>query len=163
MPDRPPHPPPHALGLPEPTSAALAGWPIRIEVPVYWGEMDSYEHLNNTVYLRHFESVRVVWFERIGLDRMKDERGIGGILAETRCRFRAPVTYPDRLVVAGRTVELGEDRFRMEYRIHSLRLDRTAAEGEGTIVIYDYRAGRKTAIPADLRAAIERLDPGLAG
>jgi len=30
----------------------LAGFPVRIEVPVAWGEMDAFGHVNNVVYLR---------------------------------------------------------------------------------------------------------------
>ena len=37
----------------------LAGYPVRIEVPVAWGEMDAFGHVNNVVYFRYFESARI--------------------------------------------------------------------------------------------------------
>ena len=69
----------------------LAAYPVRIAVPVAWGEMDAMGHVNNVVYLRYFESVRMVYLERIGLMAHMQEHGVGPILAETRCRFRLPL------------------------------------------------------------------------
>ena len=37
----------------------LAKFPVVIEIPVAWGEMDSMGHVNN-IYFRHFESARMV-------------------------------------------------------------------------------------------------------
>ena len=42
------------------------GFPIVIELPVQWGEMDAYGHVNNTVLFRYFESARMAYFERCG-------------------------------------------------------------------------------------------------
>src|SRR5687768_14878016 len=39
-------------------AALLAGLPVVVELPVVWGEMDSYRHVNNAVYFRYFESAR---------------------------------------------------------------------------------------------------------
>lgn len=41
--------------LPEP----LAGFPVRVDIPVAWGEMDAFGHVNNVVYFRYFESARI--------------------------------------------------------------------------------------------------------
>ena len=46
-------------------SARLAHYPVRLVVPVAWGEMDSMRHVNNIVYFRWFESARFAYFERI--------------------------------------------------------------------------------------------------
>ncbi len=37
----------------------IAGYPVVIHQPVVWGEMDFYRHVNNTVYFRYFENVRL--------------------------------------------------------------------------------------------------------
>ena len=34
-------------------------FPVVIELPVQWGEMDAFGHVNNVVYLRWFESGRI--------------------------------------------------------------------------------------------------------
>ena len=35
-------------------------------MPVRWGDMDAYNHVNNTVYFRYLEQTRVEWLEQIG-------------------------------------------------------------------------------------------------
>ena len=75
----------------------LAGFPVFVENPVVWGEMDSYRHVNNTVYFRYFENARLEYFRRLGWFEYEQETGIGPILAATQARFRKPLTYPDRV------------------------------------------------------------------
>lgn len=137
---------------------ALDPYPVRLHLPVVWGDMDANLHLNNTVYLRHFENVRVSYFEAIGLEEAKKELGIGGILRDTYCRFKAPVDYPDSLWIGGRVDEVGEDRFTMGYLIWSVERKCVAAEGNGTIVCYDYRRQAKTAFPPSILNRIRELE-----
>jgi len=42
-------------------------WPISLELPVQWGEMDAFQHVNNVAYLRWFESARIAYFEAAGV------------------------------------------------------------------------------------------------
>jgi acyl-CoA thioester hydrolase len=53
---------------------------------------------------------------------------------------------------------VGEDRFVMHYAVFSHRLGRLAAEGEGTLVCFDYRQSRKAAVPEGLRRRIAELE-----
>jgi acyl-CoA thioester hydrolase len=32
----------------------LAGYPVILDIPVAWGEMDALRHVNNIVYFRYF-------------------------------------------------------------------------------------------------------------
>ena len=129
----------------------LEGYPVVIEVPVAWGEMDAFQHVNNIVYFRYFESVRMACFERVGLKDLLERTGIGPILASTSCRFKFPLTYPDTVSVATRISSIEETRFGMDYLVVSHAHQRVAAEGEGVIVSYDYREKRKAPIPDELR------------
>jgi len=137
---------------------AFESWPVELDVAVKWGEMDAYQHLNNTVYFRYFEDARIAYFERVDLHRLKEQTGIGPILASTRCRFRVPLTYPDTVTVAARVAELGDDRFRMEYQVRSHRHGKIAAEGGGVLVPLDYATGRKVPLPDVLRQRIDALE-----
>ncbi len=136
----------------------LKAYPVVIEIPVAWGEMDSLGHVNNIVYFRYFESVRMAYFDETGFWRYMEETGVGPILASTQCRFRLPLEYPDTVSVGARVSEVGEDRFPMEYLIVSHRHARVAAEGVGLIVAYDYREKRKAALPDEIRRRIEALE-----
>lgn len=138
-------------------SEHLSGFPVVIDLPVAWGEMDAFQHVNNIVYFRYFESVRMACFERIGLTEMLESEGVGPILASTQCRFRLPLTYPDTVAVGARIEDVSEDRFTMRYRVVSHRHGRIAADGDGLIVTYDYRAGTKVPVPEELRRRIAEL------
>lgn len=136
----------------------LAGFPVVIETPVAWGEMDAAQHVNNIVYLRYFESARIAYFERLGFMEIMDQTGIGPILAEIHCRYRKPLTYPDTVSVGVRVSEMGEGRLVVQHRVVSHKLEAVAAEGEGTLVAYNYREKRKAAIPDEIRQRIEKLE-----
>ncbi len=126
---------------------------VVIERPVTWGAMDAFQHVNNTVYFRYFEDVRIAYFD--GVLGERNEHGVGPILAETRCRFKAPLGYPDTVRIGTWISEVGEDRFTMEYVVVSERLARVAAIGSGLIVCYDYRAGHKAELPESWRARLQ--------
>lgn len=137
----------------------LHDYPVVIDIPVAWGEMDAFQHVNNVAYFRYFESGRIAYFERLKLMTTNEATGIGPILASTQARFRAPLTYPDTISVGVRVSSIGSDRFLMQYALYSRQLQTIAATGEGMIVMYDYRAGKKAEIAAELRAAILALEP----
>ena len=44
---------------------ALGSWPVSVELPVQWGEMDDFGHVNNAVFLRWFESARIAYFQHL--------------------------------------------------------------------------------------------------
>src|SRR5437868_8892011 len=93
----------------------LAGFPVTVDLPVVWGEMDSYRHVNNVVYFRYFETARREYFRRLDWFGYEKETGIGPILAATQARYRKPLTYPDTTSVAARIAALDIDRFTMDY------------------------------------------------
>ena len=136
----------------------LDDFPVVIDVPVAWGEMDAFGHVNNLVYFRYFESARIAYFERIGFMEVLKERGIGPILASTRCRFRKPLTYPDQIHVGAKAVDVTNDRFTMLYAVESESLGAIAADGEGLIVAYDYNALAKATLPSTIRQRIDELE-----
>lgn len=133
-------------------------WPVSLELPVLWGDMDAFGHVNNTIYLRWFESARIEYLERIGLNaRMRAER-VGPILAHTRCDFLLPLTFPDTVLAEATLARVGTTSFTMAYRVRSRAHGLAeAARGEGVVVLFDYARGAKVPLDAELRAAIERL------
>jgi acyl-CoA thioester hydrolase len=139
---------------------ALTDWPVILRIPVQWGEMDAYGHVNNTVFFRFFESARVECLAKCGFLRSWEENRIGAILHSTGCRFRRPLFHPDTAIVGGRAVEIEGDRFTMEYRVVSEVSSEVAAEGAGVVVSYDYNLRRKCAIPDDIAATIRSLEGG---
>jgi acyl-CoA thioester hydrolase len=136
-------------------------YPVVIELPVAWGEMDALRHVNNIVYFRYFESARMAYFTRLDIWNYMDETGIGPILASTACKFRLPLVYPDTVSVGTRISGVESDRFVMNYVVVSHGHAKVAAEGEGLIVSYDYRALRKAPLPDEIKRRIEVLEQGV--
>ena len=137
----------------------LEGYAVHLQIPVAWGQMDSFAHVNNTQYFRWFEDVRMHYFEAIGLVEHMRVHQVGPILAHTQCRFMAPLAYPDTVHLGTTVSDIGDDRFTMHYRVVSAQQGCVAAEGTGRIVIFDYASGQKAPIPADIRARIDALSP----
>lgn len=131
---------------------------VSIDTPVAWGEMDAFQHVNNVVYFKYFESARIAYFDRLGNNEEMKRSGIGPILASTQCRYKAPLSYPDNISVATRVCEISEDRFTMKYYVMSHNTGRIAAEGEGIIVFYDYNNNCKHAIPEEIKNRIVALN-----
>ncbi len=136
----------------------LAGYPVTLPIDIAWGEMDAFRHVNNVVYFRYFESARVKYTDATGAMAEMERSGVGPILHSIGCRFRFPLTYPDRILVGVRVTEMGADRFTLHHRIVSERHNRIAAEGDGVVVMFDYRRNEKAPIPGFLRDAIVRLE-----
>jgi acyl-CoA thioester hydrolase len=136
----------------------LAGYPVAVELPVAWGDMDSYRHVNNVVYFRYFENARLEYFRRLDWFEYEKQTGIGPILAATQARFRKPLTYPDTIWVAARAVNVDSDRFHLEHIIVSKRLGAVVAEGKGTVVTFHHGAGHKVVMPEEFRYRIEALE-----
>lgn len=136
----------------------LADYPVIVESPVIWGDMDAYEHVNNTVYFRYFETARIAFFDQLQFKEVKDETGIGPILASTQCRFRIPLTYPDTVSIGARVTDVQGDRFTMLYRVVSHRHNKVAAEGEGLLIAYDYNALSKASLPEVIQNRILAIE-----
>lgn len=146
--------------LPDPVRKLVLDHPVVIRLPVQWGEMDAYDHVNNVVFFRYFESARVRYLQACGFTDTYAEQGVGAILHSTSARFRRPLFYPDEVLAGARVSDLGEDRFTMEYRVVSVDQEAVAAEGDGLVVSYDYRAGAVVPLPESVVEGVRRLGEG---
>ena len=136
----------------------LRSFPVVVEIPVTWGDMDSFQHVNNVIYFRYFESARIQYFEAVGLMDIVEQLGVGPILGSTSCRYRTPLTYPDTVYVGAKITEMHEKRFTMEYLIVSEQHPETVAEGSGVVIYYNYQKNQSTQIPEVVHHAIEKLE-----
>lgn len=136
---------------------------VSLNVPVSWGDMDALGHVNNTIYLRWFESARILWWERLDSNAALYAEGIGPILARTTIDYRRPVKYPDTIEVRVTTLRVGGKSVTLGYRVTSASQGgAVVAEGETVVVLFDYRRGEAIAIEPQLRSRMEQgpKDPG---
>lgn len=139
----------------------LDTYPVIIEIPIAWGDMDAFQHVNNTVYFKHFESARIAYFEKLEAMQEMEKTGIGPILGATSCVYKIPLTYPDTVSVGVKVDHIEEDRYTMSYATVSHRHRKLAATGTSSIVSFDYRSGRKAPVPEEIAARIRSLENGL--
>ncbi|BBM83768.1 acyl-CoA thioesterase [Candidatus Uabimicrobium amorphum] len=133
-------------------------FPVVIDFPIDWGDMDAFQHVNNIMYFRYFENARIAYFEQTNITQHMQQTKLGPILADTYCRYRVPLTYPDTVSVGARVTELQKDRFAMEYIVYSNKLDKVAAKGTGLVVYYDYGKNSKTQVPNEIREHISHVE-----
>jgi acyl-CoA thioester hydrolase len=132
-------------------------YPVMVKQDVIWGDMDAFSHVNNTVYFRYFEDARMAFFEKTGAIEHMEASNIGPILASTQCQFRAPLNYPDRILIGARIKDMSDKRFMMEYAVFSEELGTIAAKGDSLIVYYDYSQAKSCDIPAKIRDSFCQL------
>jgi len=132
-------------------------FPVVLSQDLVWGDMDAFQHINNTVYFRYFEDIRIAYFEKAKLIEHKNKTQVGPILASTSCNFRAPLTFPDTIRIGATVENVRSKTFKMKYVIYSERLNKVAADGEGLIVFYDYQREKSCEIPHPVLSAIKAI------
>ena len=135
----------------------MDAYPVQIPLIVQWGEMDSFQHVNNIVYFRYFETARIAYFQRMGIIGNPEDH-IGPILGSTECKFIFPLSYPDNIMCTAQVTDIKVDRFYMEYRVFSLTHERLAAKGTGVIVSYDYNSKKKVELPMAWQNTITSIE-----
>jgi acyl-CoA thioester hydrolase len=141
----------------------LRGFPVIIEVPIAWGEMDALQHVNHVAYFRYFESARMAYFDKIRNRNLLENGGLGMILHSVQCRYRIPLTYPDRVSVGVRVAKVEADRITLLCRIVSHQPQKIAAEGEAVMVSFNYREQKKAPLPEETKRYIQTLEAAAAG
>eukprot|EP01062_Namystynia_karyoxenos_P043414 TRINITY_DN31801_c0_g1_i1.p2 TRINITY_DN31801_c0_g1~~TRINITY_DN31801_c0_g1_i1.p2 ORF type:complete len:202 (+),score=55.74 TRINITY_DN31801_c0_g1_i1:76-606(+) len=122
-------------------------YPFRTTLEVRWGDMDAMRHVNNAVYFRFSEQARMDLVQRLGLIRSD---GSGIVLAETSCRFKVPLRYPDRVTVGVSLLERNERGDLLQYlAIASHRQGVVAAELTARCVWTD-RSGKRAETPPEV-------------
>jgi acyl-CoA thioester hydrolase len=66
-------------------------------ISVRWGDMDSYRHINNTVYFRYMEQARIEWITSLGFSCTTEKEAM--IMVNGFCNFYKQVSFPGSLRV----------------------------------------------------------------
>lgn len=120
-------------------------------IPVRWGDMDAYGHVNNTVYFRYFEQTRVEWVELQGA-RVSPEEAAGMVIINASCTFYVPVNYPATVIVKMYGGEPGRTSVMTWYELFVEGEDRLYADGAAKMVWMDNRTGKSAPLPDTIRA-----------
>jgi acyl-CoA thioester hydrolase len=128
---------------------------FEMSMPIRWGDMDAFGHVNNTVYFRFMEQVRISWFEQLGI-LGGNGTGEGPVIVNASMDFLKQLHYPGDAV--GRMTVSKPGRSSFDTRFELTRADdpdTLYARGAARCVWIDYAAGKSVPIPDMLRAMIE--------
>ncbi len=128
-------------------------------IPIRWGDMDAYQHVNNTVYFRYMEQVRVEFLETLG--HVILPKGKAPVIINASCTFLAPLTYPGMVEVKMYCGSPGNSSLPSSYEIRLQGEDTLYATGEAKMVWTDMATGRSVPIPDDLRTLLNCAASGL--
>ena len=123
-------------------------------LPVRFRDIDAMGHVNNAVFFTFFEEGRAAFLKEVF--HTVDPEEYPFILAQITCSYLKPVKLGDRLAVQVWIGDVGKKSFVFRYNI----LDRheeekVYAQGESTMVLFDYRENRTVPITPDFLAKLE--------
>lgn len=124
-----------------------------VVIPIRWGDMDAMGHVNNTVYFRYFEIVRIEWFERIGCQ--PDPTGEGPVIVNAFCNFIRQLEFPGEVLAKHYVANPGRTSF--DTYMTLARTDTPGviyAEGGAKTVWVDFPKQKSAPLPQRLRALI---------
>ena len=119
-------------------------------IPVRWGDMDSYGHVNNIIYMQYLEEARVAWFELAGV--AMSNVPFGPVVLQTQHTYLKPVIHPATVVVELRAGVVGRSSLVIAHRLTTAE-DPLTVYGEGycKLVWIDHESGRSVALPEHVR------------
>jgi acyl-CoA thioester hydrolase len=126
---------------------------FEMTMPIRWGDMDAMGHVNNTLYFRYFEIIRIEWLHRMGGPPGAD--GTGPVIVNGFCNFIKQLEYPGDILARHYVANPGRSSFET-----FMTLERTddpgliCADGGATTVWVDYKAQKSVPLPGWLRDAI---------
>ena len=63
-----------------------------MRIPIRWGDMDAMGHVNNTIYFRYLEQLRVDWLRSVNCKL--DPNGEGVVIVNAFCNFYKQLEFP---------------------------------------------------------------------
>jgi len=120
-------------------------------IPIRWGDMDAMGHVNNTLYFRYLEIIRIEWLH--GLGGAPDPAGQGPVIVNAFCNFIKQLEYPGEILAKHYVANPGRTSF--DTFITLERTDEPGvlyATGGATTVWIDFPQQKSVPLPEWLRA-----------
>lgn len=119
---------------------------ITVPLSVRWGDMDAFNHVNNSVYATYLEEVRLRWFATLNGPWVSPD--MGPVVASMRIEFRQPIEWPEELIVELLCDRVGRSSLSLPFRMVSAKdSGRLYAEGSTVLVWIDRQTGKSVALP----------------
>ena len=114
-------------------------------------------HVANSAVLNFFQDARLAYLKNLGgYSEMHVGGGCGLILPEAHVKYLAEMFLGDDLTIGVKIVEVGRSSFRMAYRVE--RDGKPTAEGDTTLVCFDYQARRPRRLDEEFVRKVETFE-----
>jgi acyl-CoA thioester hydrolase len=123
-------------------------------ITMRWGDMDAMGHVNNTIYFRYFEIVRIEWLDQVG--GPPDPNGTGPVIVNAFCNFIRQLEYPGDVLARFYVTNPGRSSF--DTYITMERTDDPGtiyAEGGAKTVWTDFKKQKSVPLPDWMRKLVE--------
>ena len=127
---------------------------FEVSIPIRWGDMDAMGHVNNTIYFRYLEIIRIEWLHRAG--GAPDPMGEGPVIVNAFCNFIKQLEYPGDILARHYVADPGRTSFNT-----FITLERTdapgliCASGGAKTVWVNFPKQKSVPLPDWLRALVE--------
>ncbi|MEO5685951.1 MAG: thioesterase family protein [Burkholderiaceae bacterium] len=125
-----------------------------MRIPVRWGDLDAMGHVNNTIYFRYFETLRIEWLTTV--NALPNPEGVGPVMANGFCNFIRQIEFPGDIVARHYVTPPREGAKSLDTYFTLAIADApevVSANGGATLVWLDFPNKKTVALPDDLRAA----------
>lgn len=122
-------------------------------MPIRWGDMDAMGHVNNTLYFRYMEVVRLDWLFKVG--GAPDPSGTGPVIVNAFCNFIRQLEFPGDVLARHYVANPGRSSF--DTYITLERTDQPGvicADGGAKTVWTDFKAQKSVPLPDWMRALL---------
>lgn len=131
------------------------GWTFGLSDFVRYGDLDSYNHVNNKVYHAWFENLRVLYLLNLGIE-FDEESQIKPVVRSASIEFNAPMFMNETYTTVCKVSKLGRTSFVVEYAVWSEGSFR--ATGTTTLVMVNEAATETRPVPDGLRKIMIERD-----
>lgn len=126
---------------------------LEMLVPIRWGDMDAMGHVNNTIYFRYMEVVRLEWLYQVA--DIQGPTGVGPVIVNAFCNFIRQLKYPGDVLAKHYVANPGRSSFEAYMTLE--RTDQPGviyASGGAKTVWVDYAREASVPLPASIRQRI---------
>jgi len=124
------------------------GWTMGLPDFVRYGDLDTYNHVNNKVYHAWFENIRVLYVRSLGVD-FEASMEIKPVVRSASIIFNAPMFQDEEYITLCRISRLGRTSFTIDYAVWVAGVLRVT--GDSVMVMVNADASAAVPVPDNLR------------
>jgi len=127
----------------------------KLSFPIRWGDMDALGHVNNIMYFRFFEQVRLSWYESLGRQALGTEE-TGCVIVDNHAEYLKPLVYPADITVSMGGHSPGRSSFITSYIITDTINSKSEEQklytrGSAKVVWIETAKNKSMRLPDDVR------------